>query len=243
MKLWKSAHRETCEEGFTLIEILMAMVIGMLVIAAIYAATSEGHRASTGIEQKISAQQDVRMALHVMTTEISMVSYNAASLNSKTPDLIWRNPDDCNSVGVSTFKGIQIAAADRLSLQMDLNDNGIINKNETNNDSNEIVTYEYADKRIIRNVNCGGGQPFLGDTTADAVSNNVNVINDEVGILMFRYFDGKGDELPAPVDKRQDIRKIRITIAVEAAAPDVQGQKRRMVYSSEVITRNHVPAF
>ena len=221
------------------------MAIGVIVLAAIYAAITAGQRASTGIEQKISLQQDVRAALDIMSTEIAMASYNGASSTDTNPDVIWRDPTSVNCMAAaanSTFKGIQIATAAQLSVQMDLNEN----KSISMNDPNEIITYTYSDdtvnQRITRRVNCANvDSPFLGDVpAASATARNVAVINKSLNLSMFRYYDGKGVELVPPIANIQDIRKIKITIAVEATNPDIQGQKRRAIYSSEVITRNHV---
>jgi prepilin-type N-terminal cleavage/methylation domain-containing protein len=217
-------------KGFTLIEILLAMAIGVIVLAAIYAATTAGQQASAGIEQKISAQQDVRAALDIMAGEISMASFNPLAAD----DNGWRN-NLCVAGGVTTSRGIQSASANQLSIQMDRQEN-----NNIGLDTNEIITYTFVNNSITRETNCGGAQAFLGDAGAPTnTARNVMVINDAAAISTFRYFKGDGTEITSPVLLPGEIRKIRITLAVQAAASDLQGQKRKLVYSSEVVPRNH----
>jgi len=219
--------------GFTLVEILIALVIGTIILAAGYMAVMSGHQASTGIEQKISAQQDIRAALDIIATEISMASYNPTGTNG-----LWVNPA-CGA-GAIANKGIQQATADgaTLTVESDINENGSVNA-----DPNELITYSYdaANERITRQAGCGGGaQSFLGDlATVSARQRNVRVVNGTLGIPLFRYFDGNNALINMPADIAK-IRRIDITIAVQATVPDVQGQTRSMVYSTSVVPRNHV---
>jgi type IV pilus assembly protein PilW len=241
MRKEQECNRTFNQKGFTLVEILISMVIGTIILAAVYVATLEGHRASTGIEQKISVQEDVRAALNIMVMEIGMASYNP----TRATNNIWLNP--ACGVGVLAYKGIQTTAgfANNITVEMDRNGlNGI-----SVGDPNEIITYSYdtANQRITRKTNCvGGGEPFIGDvvgagTAAANRQRNVRVINNELGVNIFTYFDGTGTEitaanLPARIP---DIRRIDITLAVVAADPDFQGQTRQMIHSTSVIPRNH----
>ncbi len=121
----------------------------------------------------------------------------------------------------------------------------IVHARETSN-PNEVIRYNYdtANQYITRTVNCeGGAQPFLGDTVAGGRPRTVRVINDTLGIPVFRYFDGTGTEIfPTAADQTPvpNIRRIEIVLAVETehADPDT-GQRRRLIYSTSVIPRNH----
>ena len=63
-------------EGFTLVEILISMFVGMVIIGAIYAAVVSSQRSTGSIERKVVAGQDARAALELMAIEIQMASYN-----------------------------------------------------------------------------------------------------------------------------------------------------------------------
>ena len=80
---------------------------------------------------------------------------------------------------------------------------------------------------------------------------SVRVINDANGngvfdaatdIPVFTYFDGAGNQIPfasLPANI-PNIRRIDITLQVETdeITPDT-GQRRKMIYSTSVIVRNH----
>lgn len=213
--------------GFTLVEILLAMALGMIVLAAIFIAVQSGQRASGAIDAKTSAQQDVNATLELMTLEISMASF-----------------DPRQSVFPPPNRGILEATPTSLRFQADLNMSGAIDA------PNEDIRYEYVttagDQYITRATSGGAGQPFLGETIASGRTRVVRVINNSaaVNIPVFRYFDGRGTELPALPANIPNIRRVDITIAVETDAVDPNtGQRRSMTYSTSVVPRNHVLFF
>jgi prepilin-type N-terminal cleavage/methylation domain-containing protein len=219
------------ERGFTLVEILLALFIGLLLLATVYFSVISGQRASKGIESKVVAQQDVRAVLEVMAAEIGMASYNP----SFAPN-IWTNPP---------YRGIQpvpnpappsfFTMDTAISVQMDLDENGVLGG------ANETITYVYdaANQRVTRDTG-GGAQPFLGDTPGNPRS--VRVVNSAVGIPLFRYFDVGGNEI-ALADLPNNIlliRRIEITLAVDTEDIDPNTRtRRRMTYTTSVIPRNH----
>jgi len=64
------------DKGFTLVELLMAVFIGLILLSAVYVSISSGQRSSVGIDRRVAAQQDVRGALQTMGIELSMASFN-----------------------------------------------------------------------------------------------------------------------------------------------------------------------
>lgn len=231
--------------GFTLPEVLVAMAVGMVILTAIYAAVISGQRSSGAIQRKVTTIQDARAALELMATEIQMASYNP-NLTTVT----WRAANACNSVsGQQNNRGIQAADPNFITIEMDIDSTGALMDH-----TDEIITYTYlgdaANLRVTRETNCGGAQPFLGGTLADG-SITVRVVNDinmngsfDAGdIPVFRYFNGSGAEiLPANLPTHiSDIARIEIALVVETQDidPDMH-QRRRMIYSTSVIPRNHV---
>ena len=237
-------------KGFTLIEILFALFIGLLLMGTIYVSMISGQRSSVALEGKITAQQDVRAVLEVMALEIGMASYNPNFVQN-----IWRNPGDCTTEsGNRTYKGIQWADANSITVQMDIPhttslgalrpESGFIALDDPNTDDrpNENIAYVYdiANQRITRSTNCGGAQAFLGDVPANPRS--VRVINNTLNIPMFRYFNGMGVEIPVASLPAgiPNIRRIEITLAVETEDIDPNSMgRRRIIYSTSVIPRNH----
>ena len=220
----------------------MVLLVGGIMMAAIYGVINTAQRSSTGTERRVIAQQDARVALELMAMEIRMASLNPTS----APD-IWVNPADCSTPSLNQLaRGIQEATADALAIEMDIAGSGDPdNPDGKLEDSSEIIRYAYnaANKYGTRSTNCeGGNQPFLGATNAAAEAKTVLVENQAAGIPLFRYYDGSGNELASPVANPEDIRLIEITLVVDMQHPDIgTNQRRRVIYSTSVIPRNHFP--
>lgn len=220
-------------KGFTLTEILFALFIGLLLLSAVYVAMISGQRSSVALEGKVAALQDARAVLEVMTMEIAMASYNPTFGSG-----IWRDPGNCGNASANqTYKGIQVATANSITVEMDIGMSGGVGDNP-----NEVIAYVYdtANQQITRAVDCGAAISYLGDVPGNPRS--VRVINNTLNIPVFRYFDGLGNPIAAPVPAASmpNIRRIEITLAVDTAdvAPDTN-QRRSMIYSTSVVPRNH----
>lgn len=237
--------------GFTIVETLLALFIGSVLMLAAYGTMTSGQKSSAGVERKLAAQQDARAALEIMAVEIQMASYNPLLVPG-----IWRDPyrrfgnEECRNEGHQELKGIQEATAYSIIVEMDIGESGGIHDNH-----NEIIQYVYdaANQYITRTVSCGGADPFLGDKPDKArslrVVNDIDgniAFTDNIDIPVFRYFDATGNLLPFSTegklsgDNIKRIRRIDITFAVETEQPDPSTrQRRRMIYSTSVIPRNH----
>lgn len=223
--------------GFTLVEVITAMAVGMVLLAGIYMAVNSTQRHSTSIERRVTAQQDVKPALDIMALEIGMASYNPTF----APNL-WVTPSGTclGTAANQSYRGIQEATANSIVVEMDIGPGG--DGDGVMGDPNEVIRYNYdtANQYITRATQCKAGQPFLGDTVAGRKT--VRVINNTLGIPVFRYFDGQGAEilsagLPAGIP---NIRRIEIVLAVETENIDPNtGQRKRLIYSTSVIPRNH----
>jgi prepilin-type N-terminal cleavage/methylation domain-containing protein len=225
------------KNGFTLVETLIALLMGSLVLMAIYSAINTGQISSSNIESKVAAQQDTRGAMELMAMEIQMASYNPQLTQN-----IWVSTTDCLSTsGNQPYKGIQEAGANSITVEMDINGNGVIDN--TANNPNEVIRYAYdpTNQYITRQVNCGTALPFLGATTANVTTQTVWVVNNAVGIPVFRYYDGQGNALAAPVTNNIPIiRKIEITLVTKTSNKDIgTGGQRQIIYTMSVIPRNH----
>jgi prepilin-type N-terminal cleavage/methylation domain-containing protein len=220
------------QQGFTLVEMLISLAVGVVVLAAIYALVNLGQKNTVNVERKVYAFQDARSALEVMSMEIQMASYNPSGNN------IWKNPADCTSISSNpAYRGIQQATASKITIETDINESLIIG-----DINNEVITYEYdsTNQRITRSMNCGTAAPFLGNLPGSPRA--VHVINTNA-VPVFRYFDAQGNEitstsLPAGIP---NIARIDITLWVETAEVDVNvGRRKQITYATSIIPRNHV---
>lgn len=230
------------KKGFSLIELLIVIAISAILLAGLMTVTRSGLFSTVGIQGIVAAQQDVRLALQLMNIEIGMASYNPTFKND---DNFWVT-NRCISSPNQEYKGIQEATPTSLTINM-VTDNG----DWIGDDPNEVIRYAYniASQRITRATNCGVEQPFLGDSVAEnrprivRVINNTTPITNGLGqIAIFRYYDGRGNEIypgnnPSVIPQ---IRRIDIVIAVESDQIDPNTKERKkMIYSSSVIPRNH----
>lgn len=223
------------KKGFTLVELLVSIAVGMVIMLAVYAALQMAQRSSTSVAYKITTQQDVRSVLDLMAMEIRMASYNPSNTSST-----WSaaSPLACmpnTTTAPATYKGIKSATATGIAVAMDLDSSGVIGKVGADN---EYIVYSYngADT-ITRSVSCGTAEAILGGT-----GTNTNVRNATAGLSLFRYFNRLDVEIPATSLPAQipNIRRILITIVADTEQNDPNTQQpRRMIYSTNVIVRNH----
>lgn len=229
--------------GFTLAETVVALAVGMLILLAIYSAVNMAQRSTTGIERKVVAQQDARVALGIMALELRMASYKSSLDNA-----IWVDPDTCTP-DTPAARGIRNATANSITIEMDADDSESIGNAE-----HEIIAYQYlsgsTDQRITREtIRCphdptsSSPQSLLGAAESEAASRTVRVINGTQNVPVFRYFDGAGAELfPTAGDQSRvpNIRQITITLVVETADIDpATNQKRKLIYGTTVTPKNH----
>jgi prepilin-type N-terminal cleavage/methylation domain-containing protein len=224
--------------GFTLVELLMAVVVGLVLLGAIWSAVVAGQRSSAGIERKVTTGQDTRTALEIMAAEIRMASFNPRFAMG-----MWIDPVSCSPAADQSWRGIQEARSVAVTIEMDLDPDG-----QCGNSGNEIIRYAYDEPsgRITREtIRCASGirtssgaQPFLGPIPSNPAVRTVRVING--GVPVFRYYDGKGAEvvnLPSEIPR---IRRIEIVLIAESMDADPRtGESRRMAFSTSVTPRNH----
>ena len=121
------------ETGFTLVELLIAMTIGLIILAALSSTFLMQRKAYDVQEQIVEMVQTARAAMDMMTREIRMAGYDPTGAG---------------------FDGI-IYNAGQLQIRADLDGDG--NTDGSNEDI--IYTHDTTDLQIDRNTG-GGNQPF-----------------------------------------------------------------------------------
>jgi type IV pilus assembly protein PilW len=177
--------------GFSLIELLIAMAVGLIALGAMYGVFNM-HRKALDIQEQIAEmQQSARAAMEFMSREIRMAGYNPH------PEL--------NPTGVVV--GIQTATSSSLTFSLDIRgDNEGDPPDGDTGDSNEYITYSlYTPEDGIQKL----GRRSAADATFQPVAEHIQS-------LTFQYWDANGNTTATAAD----IRRIQVTIVARTAKPD-----------------------
>ncbi|HDQ03953.1 MAG TPA: prepilin-type N-terminal cleavage/methylation domain-containing protein [Deltaproteobacteria bacterium] len=257
------------KNGFTLLELIIAIAVGAILMTAIYGAMIMAQRTTAGLGKKVITQQDTRAVLDFMAAEIRMASFNPSMTEATWTHTETLNNLNCGQVTVVTGaiaasaakRGILYADANNIYIAMDLSADGVIGKYCSCTDpndcvavpapacandggTNEYIFYSYSASsaaagasrdQITRNVSCSGNAALLGGSAPGTV-----VINQQLGIDVFEYFDKDGNQITNPNANIPNIRRVRITIAAETDEIDINtGVSKKMINSTDVLVRNH----
>lgn len=129
------------QKGFTLVEIMVALVMSGIVLVAVYSTYTVQNIAATRQQQMADLQAEVRFAIYNMVQEIRMAGYDPTE---------------------SASSAITAADDKSISFSMDLNRDG------DTADTNETITYNYdsTNKKITRSTSGGTAQPFAQNIAA-----------------------------------------------------------------------------
>ena len=227
------------KKGVSLVELIVAMAVGLIIMAAIYSLMNTGQKSSSSLARKVLTQQDARAVLDLMSLEIGMASYNPGLFSAVWVGSPITSSGVCAAYNfVQTRKGIQIAGANQILIAMDLNEDGIIG----NPGTNEYIFYELTGNAIRRGVSCGNPQTILG-----GADSGTRVLNDATTPL-FQYFaasDTTPMDMTTPLTDQQiaSIRRIRINIVVEVETQGSAFRVSQKTYTTDIFVRNHALDF
>jgi len=172
------------ETGLTLIELMIAMMLAIIVLAMVYGTYSAQQRAYTNEKLVMDMQQNARSTLAFMRREIRMAGYNPRAVNGIDDDA--DGSVDESSEGV--VAGFKVIRSDRISFSFDLNGDG------DDQDDNETITYRF------KSADDGNSDGIADTGAADLYryyrdgSSACSVLSFSVHALAFAYaFDNDGD--------------------------------------------------
>lgn len=190
-------------KGFTLVEIMMALAISGIIVAAIYAAYMSQQRTYLAQEQVAEMQQNIRAGIDMLSREIRMAGY-----------------DPTGGAGA----GITTASAGQISFTKDDNDNA----GNQNSDGDTGDTDENLDFGFSAAAGNDANRDGLPDNANNGVPNVLSlgrqtgglggyqIIAENIQAIEFRYLDADGAVTPTLAD----IRSVQISILARAGQPD-----------------------
>ena len=195
----------TNDSGFTLVELLIAMAVGLIVLGAVYALFTVQSKHLATQEQLAELHQNARVAMEIMVREISMAGYNQTTNPATIP--VPRCTNALVAAGTPCV-GITNAAVNAISFATDLNGNG----NTTAGEANENIVYD----RYHSETSPAGVYSF-----GRSSNNSKQPVVEYVESLDFKYYPADGEAIPANETAiLKDIRRVKITIVTRTAKVD-----------------------
>jgi type IV pilus assembly protein PilW len=179
-------------KGFTLIELMIAMAVGLVLIAAVYSVFILQNKELNKQEQIAVMQDNARMAMDMMSKEIMLAGYG--------PSIFARCAGTTTATNTPCL-GITAANANAISFTLDLNGDGV------HTDANENITYD---------LYTSGGVQVLGRKSS-ATANRQPVV-EYVSALVFSYLPATGT---TPTTNLASIRRIQISVTTKTANIDL----------------------
>ena len=208
--------------GTTLIEQLVALLIGSVLITALYGYFRAGLYHMLAVEAKTATLEDARGALDIIIRDLR----NAGSWGTGSVPSEIGSADDPNNDADTVCNRVYAASATMIHVQMDLNGNG----NCADNDPRENIRYELTGPTST----CPG--PNIIRRNGDCLV--ANVVPTTAG-KVFSYYDANGTDLGnAPAS--DTIKRVKISFTVRVRNPDPKVTVNlASVLSSSIEFRNY----
>ncbi|MBT3175697.1 MAG: prepilin-type N-terminal cleavage/methylation domain-containing protein [Desulfobacula sp.] len=208
-------------KGFTIIELLIAMLISSIVIASIYSAFQSNLSSYTTQQRVVGMQQNSRAISFYITRDIMMAGYD---------------PGD-----VKADAGISDARSGSITLSADLNENDAI-------DANETITYTVVGTDLTRNgtvlsknvnilnfVYLDKDGTVLTDSDGDGVVDDMSdIVSIQISVIVQE--GDKISQLAQNYTNNKTYYNQQGTVLLDkSAAPDLL---RRRLYTAQINCRN-----
>ncbi len=201
------------QDGLTLVELVIALSISIIVIAAIYSAYTLQRKTNSAQDQVTGVQQNLRAVELMLSREIKMAGYD--------PDIIaFHSSCNASGGGAQVYPGIHTASATTFGFSMDLNEDGNCNN------TGENVTYSlYQSTSTSPDFQNLGGDKIqylvrvpidTGSTVSHAIAENIEAIE-----FLYLLKDGTQTTTPAAT-KLDDIRSVTVSILARSAVRDAK---------------------
>ena len=195
---------ETNDRGFTLVELMIAMAVGLIVLGAVYALFTVQSKHLATQEQLAELHQNARAAMDIMVREISMAGYNQTTNPAAIPSV--PRCTGTTTASNAPCAGITNAAADAIGFVADIDGNGDTTAGGGGNPGENIVYDRY------HSGTSPEGVYSLGRTS----NGSKQPVIEYLDLLSFSYHEAS-DNVTANL---ANIRRVKITIVIRTAKVD-----------------------
>ncbi|MBX7171289.1 MAG: prepilin-type N-terminal cleavage/methylation domain-containing protein [Pyrinomonadaceae bacterium] len=205
----KKTQKRKNEKGFTLIEMLVAMGVILVTMAAVSVLFSRALGVRSRESSRTDALTSAQAALNVMSREISNSGYG---LSQNDYDTVHNN-------------GIVLADSNSTKLRIRCN---VVNTNTTTSDVGEDVTYYYD----------SGAQSIVRHDPAQSPSTTY-LVNQISSVTFQYYNYTGSNSTPTITDTpTENTSRVKITVTVKLGEVQGQPTNRTVTLNSEVTLRN-----
>jgi prepilin-type N-terminal cleavage/methylation domain-containing protein len=211
--------------GFTLVELMVAMTLGLIVLWAVLKIVIGQTRANAVQQQVVYAQQNVRAGMDLMAREIRNAGYNPTN--------------------ASGFQGILAASGNYIRIQSDMNRDGDTEDPRSTDpdfggapaapdleDPHEDMTYKLDNLTLLRGERINDPATFSKAAPAPWTAEDVTMVENVIG-LQFGYILEDGTVLDPPgaeltAEQMSNVRTVIIRLGVQTEKRDPDTRQFRV---------------
>ena len=197
----KKSYPVLDRQGFTLVELLIAMVISLIIMGLIYTVYRVYQHQYSNQSQVVEMQESIRSAMNFMMDDIRMAGYNPPNFSTA---------------------GIISATATSLNFTMDIsNAAGTATDGDGQISDNENITFGFAagaDASPADGISDSGAAQFVMTNGAGA---SQPIVDDITAVeFLYTFSDGTTATAPAAPYTVADIRSVTIALLARTKSPD-----------------------
>ena len=193
------AYRRNTQNGFTIIEVMITMVISSVLVTAVYQTFHSQQRSYTMQSEAAAMEQNLRGGLYLLTRELRSAGYNPARAVPTNIGFVTTFPAPNNQFVVN-----YATDTSTIAFTSDNNGNGVIDPN-----SNEQIAYRFnnATKALERfnDTNINPADKW------EAVATNIDAV-------YYAYFDQNNNLTTNPAN----IRYVEVSLLARMAKQDAK---------------------
>jgi len=186
------------QHGFTLVELIVAMAMTGIVMAAVFTTYKSQQDSYVDQEQVAEMQQNLRASLYMMARDIRMAGFNPAD-SPNVEGFVTALPDDPGPV-TSTD-------ATNIAFTIDRDEDGAVDAD----DHDEQIAYRFDNANFRL-------EKFMYNASTN--SWQWEIISENIDALDFVYRDQNGNVIAISPTTLQDIRSVDITIVARTGRTD-----------------------